>query len=678
MKLQRIFFLITGLLASSIASAQESDLDSIKTKELETIVISSIRADEKMPVTQTTLPKSEIKLNYTGQEMPVMLSRTPSVTWYSDGGHFTGYSYVRLRGIDQTRINFTLNGVPLNEPEDQGAYFSNYADFFNNVESMQVQRGVGTTSNGTTSYGGSVNFESPSLLKPAGVEVQTSFGSFNTWQVSPQVRTGLLKNKTAFYARYSNTGSDGFREHSGTRGQTFFLSGGYFGKKSVLKFTGFTGTSKSSMAYLAVAESDLENSYRMNYLRDDENDQFKQTLASLQYSLSVSKNSFITTTTYYNQLSGNYDVYFDPDMLNFAVRSNFYGAIINHHTEKENFKLDAGFHINQYEREHFLRIKPDVQSNLYLNSGNKREVSGFVKALKTYNSISFFADAQVRSVSFSYTPDKAVNLDFDDIQWLFLNPKAGLTYQVGKHSVYVSAGMTSREPTRNDMFAGYDNIDDTNYDEVGDFTKVKPERVADLELGTQLNFKSIKIEANLFNMQFKNEIAAIGQLSFIGLPLRKNVASSYRRGIELSAEARISKSIQSNTQATFSRNRIQKYTSDVDNVTYRDVQPLLTPSAIVNQMFRFKVARSLNLQTDFRYLSSAFLDNTNNGLHKTPESLITNASVHIQIFKKYDFSLMANNIFNSKYYTAGYVQGGESYYFAMARRNYYVSLTIRI
>jgi iron complex outermembrane receptor protein len=663
-------------LVSIATHAQE--LDSIKTKALEAIVISSIRADDKMPITQTTLPKSEIKVNYTGQEMPVMLSRTPSVTWYSDGGHFTGYSYVRLRGIDQTRINFTLNSVPLNEPEDQGAYFSNYPDFFNNVESMQVQRGVGTTSNGTTSYGGSVNFESPSLLKPASAEVQTSFGSFNTWQVSPQVRTGLLKNKTAFYARYSNTGSDGFREHSGTRGQTFFLSGGYFGKKSVLKFTGFTGASKSSMAYLAVAESDLENNYRTNYLRDDENDQFKQTLASLQYSLSVSKNSFVTATAYYNQLSGNYDVYFDPDMLNFAVRSNFYGAIVNHHTEKENFKLDAGLHINQYEREHFLRIKPDVQSNLYLNSGSKHEVSGFLKALKTYDRISLFADAQARSVSFAYTPDKVVNLDFDEIQWFFLNPKAGLTYQIGKHSVYVSAGMTSREPTRNDMFAGYDNIDDTNYDEVGDFTKVKPERVTDLELGAQLNFKAVKIEANLFNMQFKNEIAAIGQLSFIGLPLRKNVTSSYRRGFELTAEARISKAIQSNTQATFSRSRIQEYTSDVDNMTYRDVQPLLTPSFIINQTFRFKVAKSLNVQTDFRYLSSAFLDNTNNSSHKTPESLITNASVHLQVFKKHDLSLMANNIFDSKYYTSGYVQGGESYYFAMARRNYYVSLTIRI
>ncbi len=152
------------------------------------------------------MKRPDIKLNYAGQEMAVILARTPSFTWYSDGGHFTGYSTMRLRGIDQTRINFTLNGVPLNEPEDQGAYFSNYPDFLNNVQSIQIQRGVGTSTNGTTSYAGSVNFESPSLLDSAGGEVQMSYGSYNTFQISPQYHTGLLKNRMAFYVRYSQTG----------------------------------------------------------------------------------------------------------------------------------------------------------------------------------------------------------------------------------------------------------------------------------------------------------------------------------------------------------------------------------------------------------------------------------------------------------------------------------------
>jgi iron complex outermembrane recepter protein len=659
-------------------NAQDEKVDSTKAKALETVVISSVRADAHAPVTQITLTQAQIKINYVGQEMPVVLSKTPSITWYSDGGHNTGYSYVRLRGIDQTRINFTLNGVPLNEPEDQGVYFSNYPDFFNNIESMQVQRGVGTTSNGTTAYGGSVNLESASLLKPAGAEVQTSIGSFNTWQVSPQVRSGLLKNNTAFYARYSNTGSDGFRDHSGTRGQTAFFSGGYFGKKSVIKITGFTGASKNDMAYLAVSKSDLKNNYQRNYLREDERDQFKQSLVMVQYAIATAKNSFAHATLYYNQLNGNFDVYFNPDMLNFAVRSKFYGLLLNHHTEAEHVTLDAGLHVNFYNRNHFLRIKPDISTNLYLNTGYKNEVSGFFKVLKTIDRLSVFADAQVRSVQFEYEPDKAVTFDFKPVPWFFFNPKAGLSYKLGNHEIYFSTGMTGREPTRTDMFAGYDNIDGSNYGEVGDFTKVKPERVVDVELGMHWNVKAGRIETNVYAMQFKNEIAAIGQLSFIGLPLRKNVPSSYRTGLEVSAYFTLSPRIQSQTQCTFSHNRMKAYTSDVNGVTYRNVQPLLTPAVILNQTIQYKLMPWLNWQTDFRYLSAAYLDNTNNNSHKTPPSFIMGSSLQMIVLKKCSLALTANNIFDTRYFTAGYVQNGESHYFAMAQRNYFASLTIKI
>lgn len=663
-------------IASTTAQAQEPQLDSAKTKELEAVVISAVRADGNMPITQATLTKAEISRNYYGQEMPTMLARTPSITWYSDGGHFTGYSYLRLRGIDQTRINFTLNGVPLNEPEDQGAYFSNYPDFFNNVASMQVQRGVGTTSNGTTSYGGSVNFESPSLLMAKGGEVQTSVGSYGTWQVSPQLHTGRMKNKTAFYARYSNTGSDGFRDHSGTRGQSLFVSGGYSGKKSSLKFTGFSGASQNEMAYLAVAEQDLRKNYRTNYLRTDEKDLFRQMLATLQYSTSVSKQSFITATAYYNRLNGNFDLFIDPDMLNFAVRSHFAGAMANYHFENETLKLDAGLHVNHYQRDHLLRIRPDLNVNLYLNTGLKSELSGFVKTVKTIGRMSLFADAQLRSVQFRYEPDKAETLDFDAVRWVFVNPKVGVTYRLAKHALYFSAGATDREPTRTDMFGGYDNIDASNYAEVGDFKKVKPERVTNLELGTHLNFGRLKIHANLFKMHFKNEIAPIGQLNLIGLPLRKNVASSYRRGLELSVEASLAKRITASTQATFSKNRIDVYTSDIDNATYQNVQPLLTPWLIVSQGVQIKVAAWMQLQTDFRYLAASYLDNTNNAAHKTPESAIVNQSMQIQ-FKRHTLSLTVNNLFNTKYYTSGYVQSGESHYFAMAQRNFYASLSVR-
>jgi len=229
------FFQVVILLfipACAVAKPKQDAKDSTS-RSLEEVIVAGVRAGSLVPVTEITLNNAQIKRNYAGQEMPVILATTPSFTWYSDGGHFTGYSYMRLRGIDQTRINFTLNGVPLNEPEDQGVYFSNYPDFLNNIKSIQIQRGVGASTNGTASFAGSVNFESPSLMDSAGIELQTSVGSYGTWQVSPQYRSGLLKNGMSFYARYSNTGTDGFREHSGTKGQNFFFSAGHFGKKSV-------------------------------------------------------------------------------------------------------------------------------------------------------------------------------------------------------------------------------------------------------------------------------------------------------------------------------------------------------------------------------------------------------------------------------------------------------------
>lgn len=252
--------------------------DTLKKLQLEEVSINAVRSDKKLPVTETTISKANIDQNYTGQEMPVILAKTPSITWYSDGGNYTGYSYLRLRGLDQTRVNFTLNGVPLNEPEDQGAYFSNYPDFLNSIGSIQIQRGVGISTNGSASFAGSVNMESPSLNDSAYTEINTSYGSYHTYRLSPEFNTGLLKNNWSFYGRYSNVGSNGFREHSGTKGQSFFFSGGYIGKKGILKFTSFNGNSKNEMAYLAVVDTTLKNNYRANSLTQDEKDEFKQSL----------------------------------------------------------------------------------------------------------------------------------------------------------------------------------------------------------------------------------------------------------------------------------------------------------------------------------------------------------------------------------------------------------------
>jgi iron complex outermembrane receptor protein len=673
----KFVLIICLLISSQILNAQETS-DTLKNNELEEISIRSVRANLKTPISEITLQQKQIEQGYFGQEIPVILSKTPSVTWVSDGGNYSGYSYFRLRGIDQTRINFTLNGVPLNEPEDQGAYFSNYPDFLNSIRSIQIQRGVGVSTNGTASFGGSINMESPSLNDSASVEINTSFGSFNTYRLSPEFNTGLLKNKWSFYGRFSATGSDGYREHSGTKGQSCFLSGGYKTKKGMIKFTGFTGVSNNQMAYLAVSDSILKQNYRANLLTKEEKDKFNQTLGMLHYFLSIGKFSKLSLTAHYTNLVGGYSILFSPDYYKFSVKSNFYGGIINYLFHKKRLDINVGVNTSNYVRYHTSSFMATENELFYKNSGHKQEFSSFVKIAYQLNRVTFFTDLQYRYTQFNYTCDKNSPLNISSINWHFFNPKAGVSYAFKKnHIIYSSIGKTSREPTRNDLFAGYDNIDSLNYMEIGSLSRVKPESVVDVELGMKLNFKKWKIDLNAYNMQFKNEIAAIGQLSYIGLPLRKNVASSYRRGIELNIIAEPIKNIILTTQANFSNNKIKSYTTDFDSITYTNVAPLLTPKVIVNQSVSYKISKRIVTEISGRYVSESFLDNTNNRDFIVPTSFILNGMITYNFMKQHCIQLLVNNLTNQKYYTAGYVQANQPYYFAMATRNFYISLKLK-
>ncbi len=677
----RYFILLILLGGNAVAQTKNSrdtllvKPDTLKNVILEETIIQSVRADRMLPVTETDLNKETIRHNYVGQEMPAMLANTPSFTWYADGGNANGYSYMRLRGIDQTRINFTLNGIPLNEPEDEGAYFSNYPDFLNSVNSIQIQRGVGLSTNGVASFAGSVNIESPSLNDSAYTSLSTDYGSYHTYRISPEFNTGILKNHWSFYGRFSSLSSDGFREHSGTNGQSFFFSGGYIAHKGILKFTSFTGSSKNQMAYLAVADTALEKNYRENDLTKNEKDEFKQSVSMLQYILPLGKHSVLSTSAYYTYLAGGYTILFAPDLYKYSVKSNFFGGILNYQFHKNNLSINAGLHGNDYIRSHFASIEPDEDVLLYKNAGRKMEFSSFVKLAYTIKKFTLFADLQYRLAKFAYSADAATPLNVAPITWQFLNPKGGISYLLNnKHILYVSVGHTSREPTRNDMFAGYDNIDSVNMNEVGQLDRVKPESVTDIELGAKLNFKKIKLDVDLYDMEFKNEIAAIGQLSYIGLPLRKNVGASYRRGVELYMSFFPVRGLRLTTQANISNNRIKSYTTDYDSITYKNVQPLLTPQIIIGQEIAYQY-KWLHAGVNARYLSQSYLSNTNSS-NIVPASLIFNGSVGFSFLQGQSITFIVNNILDQKYYTSGYVQGTQSFYFAMATRSYTIALTL--
>ncbi len=656
-----------GILLSLTSFAQT---DSLSVKE---VIIYSIRGNENTPVSQKTFKSQDIQKDYQGQDIPFILNKqNPSILTYSDGGNYNGYQYFRLRGIDQTRINMTLNGVPLNEPEDQGAYFSNYPDFSKNLSSMQVQRGIGISSNGVASYGGSINFESFDLKTDKSLDINVGYGSFNTKRLSIGLNT-KLGEKIYFYNRYSTINSQGYRNNSGTVGHTYFYSGAYYNKKNILKLTGFFGESKNQMAYLASPLDSIKVNRQHNPLSPNENDDFIQNHIQLQWTRDLHTNIKLVNTVYYNYLQGNYNVAVNPDILNFKLNSNFYGVISNLLYSKRNFDANLGLHVYSYDRTHSMALKPN-SIPLYTNTGYKREYSAFTKLSYKVGKFTPYIDLQIRSIEFSYSPEKTYNLSFNPINWTFFNPKFGLTYNMFPNIVFYSfIGQTHREPTRNDMLGGADDIDPINYVDVSNFKRISPEKVINFELGTKIRTQRLVLDVNYFLMEFKNEIAAIGQLSYIGLPLRKNILASTRQGIELDIKYNLWESFKLWGNAMYMTSNINRYTTDYDNITYQNVTPLLTPNIITNVGVDLKLLKRITIGTDIKYITSSYLDNTNNKELILPEYYVMNLNCTFNI---HSFSLVANlnNILDTKYFTSGYAQGLQPFYYVGPTRNTFITI----
>ena len=309
------------------ASGRDSTrADSTRTQRLERVMISAVRASGAAPISQKTIASDEMKPRYFGQDVPMLLQgAAPSLTAHAETGNYWGYSYIRLRGIDQSRINLTLDGIPLNDPEDQVLYFADFPDLANSLSSVQVQRGVGTSSNGTAAYAGSINMESIPLTTPRHTELQLEGGSFGSKRVSAEFSSGLLPSRFAMVARVSAIHTDGYRYHSGVEGRSLFLSGGYVGDRDIAKLTVTTGTMRDTMAYLAVAESELATDRRINPLTNRERDGFGERIAALSYTRLLGPSSSLSTTAYRISASGDYDVLIDS-LDNFNLKFVWYGV----------------------------------------------------------------------------------------------------------------------------------------------------------------------------------------------------------------------------------------------------------------------------------------------------------------------------------------------------------------
>lgn len=674
----RSIVLLSSLVAVVPALPAQAPRDSAARDTLESVIVRAVRAGGAPPTSQTVLTRASIERSYMGQDAPLALLGTTGVTAASDAGTFSGYSSIRLRGVDQTRLAISVDGVPLNDPEDQVLYFSNVPDFMNSMQTVRVQRGVGSSAFGTASFAGSMDFESlPLLTTPAFRELQVSGGSWGTRRSSVEAATGAL-GRFAAYARASAQETDGYREHSGNRAASGFVSLGWFGARDALKFTGFAGRSRMQLAYYAPSEAELAVNARANPMGIDERDNFRQEMASLQYTRVLKPGLTLTTTGYRNSAGGWYDVNVgDPTLWRFNLDHVWYGALSVLHWSGDALSVSAGAHLSDYARDHFLNIKPDVESRVYDNTGHKQEQSAFVKATVSRGRLDWHLDVQLRRAAFRYAPSAGVAFEGPEVDWVFVNPKLGLSWRVRPAvELFASLGQAQREPTRSDMFAGADDVDDAAAAELLPLTQVKPERLTDLELGARLRRGTLQASVNAFAMQFRDEIAPIGQLSVTGSQIRRNVDRSSRVGIEGEFAWQLRPTLGLSANAMLLRARIAEFTDEAASVTYRDVAPLLTPAFLANAQAAWNPRRDLELTLSTRHVAESQLANDGNAALVTPAFTLTDLSGAYS-FSRATLRVQVQNLFDDKAYASGYTDGTARYFFPVAARTVLATMAVR-
>ena len=622
------------------------------------------KLDAQSPFSYSSLSDSSLRAVNTGQETSVIIQSMPAVTIFTDAGSNQGYSYFRFRGIDQTRITVTLDEIPLNEPEDQGIYFSNMPDLLSSASSVQAVRGVGLSQFGVASFGGSLAVETEQVSTESRGELGANWGSFNTFRLFGEYTTPISE-EVSLYARLSGIKSDGYKYHAGNEGISGLYKLRYTHNKHRYQLMGVAGRQKNELAWLGVPAEEISADPRTNR-NSDEHDRFLQLLQSFRHDYSMNSNWQLSNILYYSYLDGYYD--FDlqnflgepstDEMYRYNFNSDWLGVMNTIRYTGKKLEYTAGLNLSTYRRNHVGTEA--TLGELYNNTGYRKSGSLFNRLNYSFGKFIALADLQLKASSFSYTG----MVTFARPRWIFLNPKVGLTYQPDpKLNVYYSLAYTSREPTRTDIFLGNDDL---MADEDGQAItgSTEPEHVLDHELGVRLQTNTIGASANLYFMQFQNELVLNGAFGPNALPLTNGVDRSFRTGIEAEVTTQISKAVQfsGNLAYNYSRLRLQGI----------DFQPVLSPRFIANAQVITRLSRfAVNMGA--RYQSSSYIDFANR--YTLEAFTIVNAGASYKL-DRLNLGVQVYNFTNQQYYSHGVLQfNGEPAYFIQAPRNYTLSAT---
>ena len=693
-------------------------------QELDEIVVSAVRAPQNAPFAQTTLTSEDIEEHNTGQDMPYLLKLTPSLTFSSDGGVGIGYTNMTIRGTDLSRINVTINGVPLNDPESHGVWWVDVPDIASSARSIQIQRGVGTSTNGAGAFGASLNINTAELHRKAYAGIYNSYGSFNSYRNTVKFGTGLINNHFIFEGRLSRMHTDGYIDRAWANLKSFQFSAGYVNDKTSVIALISSGLEETYQAWYGVPKDSLKTNRTFNpYTYDNQIDHYGQTHFQFLVNHKFSDKLLFNTTLFYVKGSGYYEQYKDAEsyedyglqpiiLQNDTIdktdlirrkwlTNDFYGANLNFTIKPvSNVNIQTGGSWSNYLGDHFGRIiwmqyagTTPIRYQWYFNDGIKNDANVYAKTMSKFGNFDIFIDLQYRLINY------IINGIDDDLSQLsekhhyrFFNPKAGFTYEISKkHSVYASFAVAHREPKRSD------------FTDAPSDKKPNPETLYDYEAG--YNFKSVRASAqvNFYYMDYYDQLILTGEINDVGAPIVTNVSRSYRRGVELILGTKITDFLNWNANLTLSQNKILNFTEYVDNWDYwddPDNNPLqithylgttdiaFSPSIIAASSIEFKPFKFTSISLNSKYVGRQYIDNTSSEERSLDpyfvNDIVINAEFTGKYIKKATIGLNINNILNEQYETFAWVYsyyyGGKRYamdgYFPQAGRNFMLSLKL--
>jgi len=665
------------------------------------VIISAIRAGGNSPTTYGTLNEQQIEEKNTGKDLPYILQSLPSTVVTSDAGAGVGYTGIRIRGTNLTGINVTLNGVPVNDPESQAVYFVDLPDLASSLDDVQVQRGVGTSTNGAASFGASINMKSGDMRSKAYAEINSAAGSYNTFKNTLIFGSGLLKEKWTVDGRISWINSDGYVDRASANLFSGQLALGYYGKKDIFKLYYIDGVEKTYQAWEGIPKDSLETNRRYNpagKIEDsdgniigyysDQTDNYRQTYYQLHYAHEFSENLNLTTAFFYTKGKGYYQSYknnkpfaeygWNDTIIGRDTVSNtslieqdwldndFYGVNISLNYNPGKVVVNFGAGVNQYSGDHFGKViwaqvarLGEYDQNYYFNTGLKSEFNIFGKINYAFTEkLNLYADLQFRYINYEISgTDEALSDISQTHIYNFFNPKAGLFYHIdSQNGLYLSVAVANREPNRS-VFVDSDSAQ-----------VVLPEQLIDYELGYQFEANSLLLKANLFYMDYKNQLVMTGKINNVGTPIFTNVPKSYRTGLELQAGIRFLKIFNFSANATFSSNKIENFVSYTDDWTNWPEQITDTigtsdisfsPSITAGGTLTAEPLKNLKIAYNSNFVGKQYIDNTSNNERSLPAYFVSNMnfyySIKTKLIHEIDFVLNLNNIFNAKYVSNAWV-----------------------